>query len=694
MTRTSAGLVPVLILALAALASAENAARPRITVEPVNPWTHLDLRNDPDHFQFAIVTDRTGGHREGVFADAMGKLNLLQPEFVMSVGDLIEGYTEDRETLDAEWDEFDGFVDALDMPFFYLAGNHDISNEVMAEVWAERFGRAYYSFVYRDVLFVGLNSEDGEPGNVGPGQRDWLAGVLGEHRDVRWTLVFVHKPLWNYVDGGELRDTGWAEVEELLRGRRHTVFAGHFHRYTKHVRNDSRYFVLATTGGGSSLAGPLYGQFDHVVWVTMTDDGPRIANLMLDGIWDEDIRTEEMARLVGPLISGGAVVVEPILGRSKRFAGGVTSVRLTNDADVPLRISARFAEHAVLAPSPAAIDLELPPNSVERIDLEISTESERAVDELSPLQLQWQAEYVQDELEIPAVDGSAPMVVSRIYELPRRTAAPVVVDGDLSDWDRLAFHVPEPAEIDVDADSWTGPATAPGASASSTTTTTSTWPWRSPTSAASTSAPTPGPRTGWSCASTAVPTRSAPAGATPAAPWRSASSSPSAPASGWRRWSWWCRRSWTPSGCRPSASPPPRATPTRSPSPSAISSTARARTGAGCGSTSPWTTSTRRPAPWPSCGGSPTGAMRRTSPAPGPSSASREGAGLRGRPRPSGSPAPAEPRDRALSGSPGTSSAPASGSPASPGPGRGAGPGIRPACCQGGGPRKGRREAG
>ena len=457
MPRMPAAAAPVLILALAALASAESADRPRITVEQVNPWTHLDLRNDPGHFQFAIVADRTGGHREGVFADAVGKLNLLQPEFVMSVGDLIEGYTEDRETLDAEWDEFDGFVDALDMPFFYLPGNHDISNEVMAEVWAERLGRAWYSFVYRGVLFVCLNSEDGEPSRVGAEQRDWLAGVLGDHRDVRWTLVFVHKPLWNYADDGQLRDTGWAEVEELLRGRRHTVFAGHFHRYTRHVRNDSRYIVLATTGGGSSLAGPLYGQFDHVVWVTMTGDGPRIANLMLDGIWDEEIRTEEMARLVDPLIRGRAVALEPIMGRSKHFAGGVTSVRLTNDGDVPLRISARFAAHALLAPSPASFDRELPPNSVERIELEISTEGERAVDDLSPLQLEWQAEYVQDELEIPAVEGRAALVVSRIYELPRRTTAPPVVDGDLSDWDQLAFHVPEPAEIDVDADSWTGP---------------------------------------------------------------------------------------------------------------------------------------------------------------------------------------------------------------------------------------------
>ena len=145
------------------------------------------------------------------------------------------------------------------------------------------------------------------------------------------------------------------------------------------------------------------------------------------------------------------------MGRSMRFAGGVTSVRLTNDADVPLRISARFAENALLAPAPAAIDLELPPNSVEQIELEISTGGEREVDELSPLQLEWQAEYVQEEFKIPAVEGRAALVVSRIYELPRRTGAPPVVDGDLSDWDDLAFHVPEPAEIDVDAASWTGP---------------------------------------------------------------------------------------------------------------------------------------------------------------------------------------------------------------------------------------------
>ena len=32
---------------------------------------------------------------------------------------------------------------------------------------------------------------------------------------------------------------------------------------------------------------PRLGAIDHVVWVTMTDDGPKIANLMLNGILDK-----------------------------------------------------------------------------------------------------------------------------------------------------------------------------------------------------------------------------------------------------------------------------------------------------------------------------------------------------------------------------------------------------------------------
>ena len=88
------------------------------------PWTSEEFLDDPQEFHFAIVSDRTGGHRKGFFEKAMASLNLLRPEFVMSVGDLIEsgGSTEARK----QWQELEGFVKRLDMPFFHVVGNHDI----------------------------------------------------------------------------------------------------------------------------------------------------------------------------------------------------------------------------------------------------------------------------------------------------------------------------------------------------------------------------------------------------------------------------------------------------------------------------------------------------------------------------------------------------------------------------------------
>ena len=295
MKRLLACLLTLLMVSLALAVPATEGLRQqfRIDSQDVNPWTHLDLNNRPENFQFAIVTDRTGGHRPGVFPSACRKLNLLQPEFVMSVGDLIEGNTEDRQRLDTEWAEFNGFVDGLEMPFFYTAGNHDITNMAMLPVWQNQFGRTYYHFVYHDVLFMVLNSEDppgSKPANIGKEQLAWAAEVLDENKSVRWTVVFVHKPMWRYGS-----NANWAEVEELLGDRPRTVFAGHHHRYATHQQGQWKYYALATTGGASKLDGPAQGHFDHVVWVTVTPEGPRLANLLLDGILTDDPMAEATA---------------------------------------------------------------------------------------------------------------------------------------------------------------------------------------------------------------------------------------------------------------------------------------------------------------------------------------------------------------------------------------------------------------
>lgn len=286
------------------------------------PWTSLDAQDSANRFHFLIVSDRTGGLRPGVFKDAAEKISLLQPAFVMSVGDLIEGYDypngykEDRSALEAEWDAFDALLASVEAPFFHAPGDHDYSTRAMADVWRERHGRSYYHFLYKDTLFLVLNSElfdrtgthwswEGREDRFPDEQHaqlGYVARVLEDNEDVRWTFVFMHRPFWRSqwrkpAAGESAPSEGpwpkrtsvpadWPIVERLLAGRDHTVFAGDLHTYEFNggAKQGRDRISLATTGGVSSLRGVAYGEFDHLVWVTMTEEGPVIANLLTEGV--------------------------------------------------------------------------------------------------------------------------------------------------------------------------------------------------------------------------------------------------------------------------------------------------------------------------------------------------------------------------------------------------------------------------
>lgn len=428
-----------LILLLASCESNDRSAS--IRVEPMEgpvPYSNLELSDGEDNFQFAIVTDRTGGHRPGVFMDGIRKLNLLRPEFVVSVGDLIEGYTEDTVELQRQWKEFTGFIDSLKAPFFYVPGNHDITNKVQEDMWHSLFGRPYYHFVYRDVLFLCLNSEDGYPGagrgRIGDEQYEWIERTLEENSDVRWTLVFMHQPIWTQ-DADPQR---WPDVEALLESRPHTVFTGHLHSYTRYLRNNSKYYVLATTGGGSRLRGTQVGEFDHVVWVTMTEDGPLLANLLLEGIWSDDIVTQEMREFFGPLVNRRVVEVLPIMREGNRFAQGSTRIRFTNDSDVPMEVSLRIVPNEWLMPNVFERVMTIAPNSVEDLNLALRSTTQ-SLDQAKPLALSGTITYRHETLPGVTIDYAQAIFPEKREYITRATKA-ISLDGDLSDWPDLPFE--------------------------------------------------------------------------------------------------------------------------------------------------------------------------------------------------------------------------------------------------------------
>lgn len=418
--------------------------------EGATPWSSLELNNNPCQFQFAIVTDRTGGHRPGVFLDGIKKLNLLQPEFVMSVGDLIEGYTEDTVELNRQWEEFDGFIDQLEMPFFYLPGNHDITNKVMEDLWKERLGPTHYFFIYKDVLFLCLNSEDqyrgSGRGSISDEQYEWIKAVLAKHTDVKWTMVFMHQPLW--IQGTD--PIRWNDVEGLLSNRKHTVFVGHRHYYAKHERNNSNYFMLATTGGGSGLRGPQFGEFDHVVWVTMTDDGPILANLQLEGIWDENVSTKATREFVQEVWAKRPIQVEPFYLKGTKFKTGKVRIKLSNDKDVPMLVKLKKDFSWDLKTSLATNKVEVQPNSVAFVDLELAPKTQKNFMDLDAIKITATVSYLAEEL--PKIDmpftfniGAEPAF--KLAKAPSK----VNIDGQLNEWKALPFLVESDNLEDISA---------------------------------------------------------------------------------------------------------------------------------------------------------------------------------------------------------------------------------------------------
>ena len=311
-------IVSVLAGAWPGLAAERGAAFQAPAMAGPKPWTNTRFDDAPGDFTFAVVTDLQSGYRKGVFEVAAAELGLLHPAFIITVGDLIDGGTEDAAKLNAEWDEFDARLAGTHAPFFHVGGNHDLTNMVQRRVFEARYGRRYYHFSYKGVLFLVLDTEDYPParmaeiyhlrddylqalktdpakaetlpyatlmeakvGEVGPEQSAYFERVLKAHPKARWTVVLMHKPAWRREDGH-----GLARIEAALKGRPYTLLNGHLHRYGYTTRNGQDYITLGTTGGGRAFDGSQ-GAMDHMIWVTMTRDGPSIANLKLDGVLDK-----------------------------------------------------------------------------------------------------------------------------------------------------------------------------------------------------------------------------------------------------------------------------------------------------------------------------------------------------------------------------------------------------------------------
>lgn len=311
--RTFVALLLLSTFTLPTSATAQQSDGPRILTNRKAGKQLLKLPKEEDSFGFIVFGDRTGGPAEGiqVLDQAVVDTNLLDPDLVMTVGDLINGYNTTKPWME-QAEEFKHSMDRLRMPWFPVAGNHDIywrgANKPAGEHegnYEKVFGPLWYAVQHKKCWFVVLYSDEGDPKTgeknfnkpecqrISQEQFDWLEATLKRASDAPHVFVFLHHPRWLKQYGDD-----WQKVHKLLaaNGNVRAVFAGHIHHMRYGGAPDGiEYYTVASVGAHLGFEAPQAGFLHQYHVVTVRPDGIQVAAVPVGTVIDPKSIPDAMA---------------------------------------------------------------------------------------------------------------------------------------------------------------------------------------------------------------------------------------------------------------------------------------------------------------------------------------------------------------------------------------------------------------
>jgi len=249
-------------------------------------------------FRFSILGDRTGGAQPQIYGRVWREVDMLHPDFVINVGDTIEGGKEfEKQWLELRpiWERYSHY------PLYFTPGNHDVFSDESRELYTKESKRpSYYSFNYQDAHFTVLDNS--QTTDLTEDQIRFLDQDLEKHKDRNPKFVFFHKPYW--IGLLKLGSTDFPLHQVVKKHGVKHVISGHGHQFVRIVRDGIAYMEVGSSGGQMRRAlemghGFKEGRFYHHVWgrvqgskvmLTIKEiDGAKGAGRMFKAEdWDED----------------------------------------------------------------------------------------------------------------------------------------------------------------------------------------------------------------------------------------------------------------------------------------------------------------------------------------------------------------------------------------------------------------------
>lgn len=253
----------------------------------------VEARNDQapqterDEFHFIVLGDAQFDDTTG-FNRIIDQVRRLYPAFVIQVGDLIDGYDSDLGLIQAEWRRFQHQISPIaDIPYYAIAGNHDVyggnkqPDAGLERIFEDTWGPLYFSFTYKNALFIGLNSDSKEaPASVSDEQLQWMSAILAKS-DAQHKFVFMHRPPMQMKNAAVLHQL-------FIQGGVQQVIYGH-HHHLHHFERDGVHYTMTNAGGRMAHKVKAVGGFAHFLHIAVRGNTSSVAVIEADSVHAQDM---------------------------------------------------------------------------------------------------------------------------------------------------------------------------------------------------------------------------------------------------------------------------------------------------------------------------------------------------------------------------------------------------------------------
>ncbi|HEX4231475.1 MAG TPA: metallophosphoesterase [Bryobacteraceae bacterium] len=196
-------------------------------------------------FRFVILGDRTGSAVPGVYQEVWREAALDHPDFVINVGDTIEGGND--LTTDSQWKSvLQDLAPFRRFRIFYTPGNHDVWSLASAQAYEKFTGHPlHYSFDYQNAHFTVLDNSRSD--QLPSEELAYLQKDLQAHAKQPIKFVFMHRPSW--IVPVLFQNPDFPLQSLAKRWGVEYVVAGHLHQMLHFDLGGVTYLSMGSSGG-------------------------------------------------------------------------------------------------------------------------------------------------------------------------------------------------------------------------------------------------------------------------------------------------------------------------------------------------------------------------------------------------------------------------------------------------------------